>query len=89
MALGAKVINLIGLHLLHDPNQVGAVGQVPVVEHQPWILFMGILVKMINPVGVEAAGPALDAVHLVTLLKQEFGQIAAVLRVYLNASKKV
>ena len=25
MALGTKVVNLIGLHLLDDPNQVGAV----------------------------------------------------------------
>ena len=26
MALGAEVVNLIGLHLLDDPDQVGAVG---------------------------------------------------------------
>ena len=79
MALGSKVVNLIGLHLLHDPNQVGAVGEIAVVEDQPWILFMGILIQVINPIGVEAATPSLDAVHLIALLEKEFGQITAVL----------
>jgi len=32
MALGAKVVDLIRLHLLDDPDQVGAVGEIAVVE---------------------------------------------------------
>ena len=40
---------------------------------------MGILVKVIDPVGVEAAGPALDAMHDVALLQQQLRQVAAVL----------
>ena len=32
MALGTEVVDLIGLHLLDDPDQVGAVGEVAVVE---------------------------------------------------------
>ena len=32
MALSAEVVNLIRLHLLNDPDQVGAVGEVAVVE---------------------------------------------------------
>jgi len=32
MAVGTKVVDLIGLHLLDDPDQVGAVGQIPVVQ---------------------------------------------------------
>jgi len=40
---------------------------------------VGILVKVIDPGGVEAAGAAFDAVHGVALLQEQFGQIAAVL----------
>jgi hypothetical protein len=40
---------------------------------------MGILVEVINPGGVEAAGTALDAVNFVSLLKQELYEIAAIL----------
>ena len=29
MALGAEVVNLIGLHLLDDPLQVAAIGEMP------------------------------------------------------------
>ena len=79
MALGAEVIDLIGLHLLDDPDQVGAVGEVSVVENKSRIAFMWILIEVINPAGVEAASPPLDAMHLVTLIQQEFRQIAAIL----------
>ena len=47
MALGTEVVNLIGLHLLDDPDQVGAVGEVAVVQHQAGIRFMGVLVKVV------------------------------------------
>jgi len=36
MALGAEVVDLIGLHLLDDPDQVGAVGEVAVVAGELW-----------------------------------------------------
>ena len=52
MALGAEVVDLIELHLLDDADQVGAVGQIPVVQHQTRIAFMGILIKMVNSRGV-------------------------------------
>ena len=71
MALGAKVINLIRLHLLDDPNQVGAIGEIAVVEHKAGIAFMRILVEVINSAGVEAAGPAFEPVHHIALLKQQ------------------
>ena len=40
---------------------------------------MGILIKVIDPSGVEAAGPALDAMYGIALLDQQLRQIAAVL----------
>jgi hypothetical protein len=64
VALGAQVVDLIGLHLLDDPDQVGAVCEVTVVEHQARIALMRVLVEVIDPGGVEAAGPPLVAVRL-------------------------
>ena len=79
MALGTEVVDLIRLGLLDDPDQVGAVRQVAVVQHQPRVALVGVLIQVIDAAGVEAAGPPLDPVHRVALLQQEFGQIAAVL----------
>ena len=59
MALRAEVVDLIGLHLLNDLLQVAAVAQVAVVQRQAWIQLVRILIEVINPGGVEAAGPAL------------------------------
>ena len=52
MALGTEVANLIGLHLLDDADQVGAVGEISVVQHKAWITLVGILVEVIDPAGV-------------------------------------
>ncbi len=79
MALGAQVIDLIRLHLLDDPDQVGGIGEIAVVQHQAWIELVGILVEMIDAGGVEAAGPALDAMYHVALLQQQLRQIGAIL----------
>ena len=40
---------------------------------------MRILIEVINPGGVEAARPALDAMHGVALLQQQLRKVAAVL----------
>ena len=79
MALSPKVVDLIGLHLLNDADQIGAVGEVAVMKNQARISVMGVLIEVIDTTGVEAAGPALDPVHLVALLQQKLGQIAAIL----------
>ena len=82
MALGTKVVDLIGLHLLDDPDQVGAVSEIAIVEHKARITFMGVLVEVINSTGIEAARPALDTVHLVALLQQQLREVATVLTGY-------
>jgi hypothetical protein len=55
------------------------IGQVPIVEKEPDIRQMRVLIEMIDPAAVEAARAADEAVHLVTLVEEEFGQIRAVL----------
>ena len=79
MALGAQVVDLIGLDLLDDLDQIAAVREISVVENQSGIHIVGILVQMIDPAGVEAAGPSFDPMNDVSLLQQQFGQVTAVL----------
>ena len=40
---------------------------------------MGILVQMVNPGGIEAAGTSLNAMHYVALLQEQLGKVTAVL----------
>jgi hypothetical protein len=44
MAHGPKVINLIRHYFLNNPNDIGRIGQVAVVQDKFSFLFMGILV---------------------------------------------
>jgi len=52
MALGAEVVDFIRLHLLDDPDQIGAVSEVAVVQREPGIELMRILIEMVDPLGV-------------------------------------
>jgi hypothetical protein len=80
VALGGQVVDFVRLHLLDDAHQAGRVGQVTVVQDEglrlstcgSWYRW-----SMRSVLNSEAA--ALDAVHLVALLEQEFGQVGAVL----------
>ena len=53
MALGGKVVNLIRLRLLDDPNEIGSVRHVSVVHGKAQVLFVRVLIKMIDSPGVE------------------------------------
>ena len=79
VALRREVVDLVRLHLLHDADQVGRVGQVAVVQSHAYVALVRVLVQVVDAVGVEARGPALDAVYLVALFEQQFGQVRAVL----------
>jgi len=52
MAHGRQVINFIGLGLLHDADEIGAVGQIPVVQLETDMLFMRVHIQMVDPVGM-------------------------------------
>jgi hypothetical protein len=79
MALRPQVVHLVGLHLLDDAGQVAGVAQITVVQFEAGIVNVRVLVDVVHPLGVEAAGTALDAVHDVAFVQQKFSQVAAVL----------
>jgi hypothetical protein len=79
MGLGSQVVYFCRLHLLDDSGQAGGVRQIAVMECEPAIRFVGVLIEVVNPVRVEEGGAALDSVNLIAFFEQKFGQIRAVL----------
>src|SRR5688572_2151487 len=82
MALRGKVVDLVGLDELDNANQIRRIGHVTVVQLQPGIGLVGILVKMVDAIRIEERSAALDAMHFVTLGQQEFSEVGAVLTGY-------
>lgn len=79
MALGPEVVDLIGLDLAQDRHEGGGVAQVAVVQRELGVPVVRVGVQMIEPSGVQAGGPADDAVHLVPLLDEKLGQERSIL----------
>ena len=79
MALSAKVIDFVRLYLLNDPYKVSAIREVPIVQDEARRRLVWILVDVIDALGIEARCPAFDAVDLVALFQEEFGEVGAVL----------
>ena len=79
MALRAEVVDLVRLHFLHDVDQAAGVCEVAVVEDEVGVVDVGIFIQMVDAVGIEERGAALDAVDRVALLQQELREIGAVL----------
>ena len=80
MTLRAEVVDLVRPDLLDDHRQARGVGQVGVVEMEP--LGDGRLEReeVVDPLAVQAAGAADQAVDLVVRLAQEqLGEVGAVL----------
>ena len=69
VALGGEVVDLVGPYFLHNPDQIRRIRHVPVMQEEAHFLMMRILVEMIDPVGVELAGPPLDTVDFVAFLE--------------------
>ena len=82
VTLRTEIVHLIRSDLFDQPVQVRRIGQVSVVQEQPYSVQMRIAVQMVDPPRVEAARTPDDAVHLVPLLQQQLGQIGTVLTRY-------
>ncbi|MNY14445.1 hypothetical protein D3C86_1476220 [compost metagenome] len=53
VALSGQVVDLVGLDLLDDADQVGGIRQVSVVQVKAAVGVMGILVEVVDAIGVE------------------------------------
>ena len=82
MRLRGQVVDFHRLNLLDEAVQVARIRQIAVMQNHSGILFMTVFIKMIDTVGVEGALAADNAVYLIPLLHQQFGQVRAVLTGY-------
>ncbi len=73
MALRGEVVDLIGLGLLHQTDQVGRVGQIAMMQEKAGRTAVRILVQMVDAAGVERRGTALDAMNDIAFGEQQFG----------------
>ncbi len=79
VALRAEMVDLAGLHAAQQIHQADAVVQVAVVQSQPDVALVRVLIDRVESLGVERRGPADQPVHVVALGEQEFRQVRAVL----------
>ena len=75
-----EVVDLVGHYLTHNVHQISRVREVAVVEEQLYILaIVAILVQVFDAVRIEAGATANEAVYLVALLEEKFGEVGTVL----------
>ncbi len=60
------ILSFVGLDGLHDAQQRRPVGQVAVVQRQPRVGVVRVLVQVVHPVGIERRCTAFDSMHFVT-----------------------
>lgn len=70
VAHGGQVVDLVGLYLLYDADEVGTIGKVAIMKGQLHITFVRILVEMVNTIGIEQGAPPLDAMYFVAFAEQ-------------------
>ena len=79
VALRAEVVDLVRMHRTHQIHQADTVVQVAVVQPQPNVAVVRILVDAVESLGVEGRCPTDQTVNLVALGEQQFGEIGTVL----------
>jgi hypothetical protein len=70
VTLSGQVINFIRHGFLNQANQIGAIGQITVVQEHVYVLFMTIMIQVIDAIGIEQGASALDAMYLVPFAQQ-------------------
>ena len=79
MRLCRQIINLVRLNLLDQAQDIRGIRQIAVMQLQPGVFVMTVLIKMINPRCIERRSTALHAVNLISLFQQQLGKIRTVL----------
>ena len=80
MTLCRQIVYFRGLNGRHEFHQATGVGHVAVVQvHFTTPVAVLVLVQVVNPGGVETAGSPDDAVHLVSFVEKELGEVRTVL----------
>src|SRR5262249_24098282 len=79
MALSREIVNLVGLALLDQADQVGGIGKVAIVHKKSRLVLVRVNIEVIYARGIERGRSTFDAMHYVPFFQQEAGQMGAVL----------
>src|SRR6202049_4365032 len=77
--LSGEIVDLVGLSLLEQANQVGRVRYVPVVEAEENAALVRVMIEMVDAAGVERGRTALHAMDAIAFIQEELGEIRPVL----------
>jgi hypothetical protein len=75
MTLRGEIVDLGRPDLLHQPDRVGRIRDVAIVQEKRHIAGVVVFIEIIDARGIERGRPSLDAVHGVAEAKQVFGEI--------------
>jgi len=67
------------LYLLDDVNERGGVGEVAIVKDKPRMRVVGILVDVVNAVGIKQRRSPLYAMDLIAFGEEKLGEIGSIL----------
>ena len=73
MALGGEIVDLGGLDLLDQADDIRRVRHVPIMHLKAQVLLMGVPIEVVDSLGVEGRGAALDAVDEIALAEKQVG----------------
>ena len=79
MALRGQMVELVRREAVDQIQDPFRAGEIAVMQEQLGIRLVGILIDMVNALGIEGAGAADDAVDFVAFAQKQLGQIRAVL----------
>ncbi len=78
MRLRGQVVDLIRSDGSDDADEIGAVGEITVVEEEASAVRVQILVQVIDATGVERRRAADDAVHVIALAQQKLSKVRTI-----------
>jgi hypothetical protein len=75
MGLGSQVVDLVGFDLGQLAGETATVREISVVQEEVGLLLPRVPIQMIDPRGSEAAAAPDQAMDLVALVEEKFGQV--------------
>ena len=74
-----EIVDLVWLGLLNNADDIGRVGDIPIMELKRNAFLVRVVDEMVNALGVEGGRTALHAVDDISFRKKKLGEIRAIL----------
>jgi hypothetical protein len=68
MALGRKIVNLVGLRVLDDADEICRIRHVPVMQNETYTRLMRVLIEMVDTACIERRRTTFYAVDHISFI---------------------